>query len=59
MQSLSGDKKAATRVAGCGPIQIALGILSGQVALQASTAVGPDSAVIAGASTKAAAVAHN
>jgi hypothetical protein len=40
------------------PIQIALGILSGQVALEAPTAVGPDSAVITGASTKAAAVAH-
>jgi LmbE family N-acetylglucosaminyl deacetylase len=40
------------------PIQIALGILSGQVALEASDPVNPASAVISGSSSKAAAVAH-
>jgi hypothetical protein len=40
------------------PIQIALGILSGQVATEASDPVGAASAVIAGSSSKAAVVAH-
>jgi hypothetical protein len=40
------------------PIQIALGILSGQVATEASDPVGAASAVISGSSSKAAVVAH-
>jgi hypothetical protein len=40
------------------PIQIALGILSGQVATEASDPVGAASTVIAGSSSKAAVVAH-
>ena len=40
------------------PIQIALGILSGQLATEASNPVSPASAVISGSSSKAAAVAH-